>query len=141
MPITLNTPKPLSEHVTFPWWVMLVALPFIIFAVVLAPVHFPGASGSTIALAAAGLAAFLGLHAPVPEALKRRPAIAKAIALASGGGVAKLILFLPMVTDARIQGGIWAAVAFLSWLAGMPLTVGVSGQALPAVLTDPGQGI
>lgn len=129
--------SPLTEHVTFPWWVMLVALPFILAAVLFGPIHFLGPVGSTLALGGAGLAAFLGLHAPVPQSLKRRPWAAKLIALASGGGVAKLLFFLPLCTEPHLQAYLWLAVALLSWLAGMPLTVGVSGATLPAQLTEP----
>lgn len=136
MPIA--TPQsPLYEHVTFPWWSMVIALPFILALVVLGPTHFPGPMGSTLALAGAGLAAFLGLHAPVPASLKSRPWVAKLIFFASSGGVAKLLFFLPLVTEPHLQSYLWLAIALLSWLAGMPLTVGVSGAALPAQLLEP----
>jgi hypothetical protein len=137
----LNATPPLTEHDTLPWWVMLLAAPFIFAAVALAPFYVPGPAGTAIVLAGETLALWLGVHSPVPESLKRRPAVAKLIAMASGGGgIATAKYFLPLCTDTRLQAGLWVMIALLTWLAGLPVTFASSGQALPErVLNAAGQ--
>ena len=124
--MTMPTPTPKLS-----WKVMLVAFPLVAVAQAFATFKLTGPLGTSVATLATFLAAYLGMHTEAPAFLVSRPKVASLVALVKAGLAIKLGLLLPLIPDPRLQLGLWLVIALLAYLAGVPLTVGRSGAALP----------
>ena len=96
---------------------------FSVAAVVAGVLLFGGDIGSEIAAAACAVAAWMGLHSPVPGPLKGQPKVATLLATVAAGLALKLYGLLSTVAENPWKLlAAWAVILLCCYVAGKPLT-------------------
>lgn len=105
------------------WRVLLPLAALAVAAVVLGPLYL-GSVGGDVGAAGCTLAAWLGLHSPVPSFLKGKPHYAKMAATMCAGLALKLHDALPTLIGGNVQHvAVWLIILVCCAAAGKPLTM------------------